>query len=35
MYQRCGWKKVGSTQTHADRPVEDIDGLPLCDGMSA
>jgi ribosomal protein S18 acetylase RimI-like enzyme len=35
MYQRCGWKKVGTTQTYAHWPVEDIDVLPLPDGRSA
>ncbi|MFI6678724.1 GNAT family N-acetyltransferase [Kribbella sp. NPDC050470] len=31
MYQRWGWKKVGTTQTYPHWPVEDIDVLPLDD----
>jgi GNAT superfamily N-acetyltransferase len=29
MYQRWGWKKVGTTQTYPHWPVEDISILPL------
>ncbi|GAA1696329.1 hypothetical protein GCM10009745_47940 [Kribbella yunnanensis] len=29
MYQRWGWEKIGSTQTYAHWPVEDISVLPL------